>query len=746
MVSKKFIYEKTEFTTDSKELLLEETIFHSGNGYLGVRGAFEEGYSKGYPSIRGQYINGFYEVVDMPQAEKLHGLIEEKQTILNVADTQTIDITLAGEAFCLFEGVVKHYNRSLNMQEGIVSRVMEWCSPSGKLTEITIRRMASFLNPSLFYTEVLITPKNYSDTICFQSYHKGEVTNYADPDDPRVAGESSQYLFAQEPVVTDDVSIITAKTGCSKLTVCSGVFHTLTGGSKETSRYEIQRNSAMKEIQVFANQGETVVLGKYSMFGDSLHHEDAQNHVQKEMEKVRKLSAEKLYEGQRTFLNQFWENSSLYIDGEEELDLAVRYNQYQLLQSASRDGVGNIAAKGLSGEGYEGHYFWDTEMYIQPFFLLTNPDIVKSLLSYRHSILNGAKENAKALGHEAGALYPWRTISGEECSGYFPSGTAQYHISGDIAYAVVQYYLATGDLDFIREKGGEIVLETARLWADTAVEACGKYQIHEVTGPDEYTCMVSNNYYTNALAKYNLEWAVKFYEKAPKHIHASKEEIDYFRQVARNMYLPYDEKLGINPQDDSFLQKKKWDFKGVPKENYPLLLHYHPLCLYRHQVCKQADTVLSHMILEDYQSVETIRKSFDYYEQVTTHDSSLSACIFSIAASRLGLKEKAQEYFGESAKLDLFNTHGNTKDGIHTANMGGTYMAIVNGFAGLRIKEEGLMLTPILPKGWSGYRFCITYRGSRLLIRIDENGCDVSLLSGDAVKVVLNGEGILVDK
>lgn len=381
----------------------------------------------------------------------------------------------------------------------------------------------------------------------------------------------------------------------------------------------------------------------------------------------------------KEYLKEYWNQSALEIEGDDELSLAVRYNLYQLIQSVGKEEHSNIAAKGLSGEGYEGHFFWDTEMYIEPFFVLTNPKIAKNLIEYRYSTLEEARENRRIMGHKKGVLYPWRTIMGKECSGYYPAGSAQYHINGDIVHSIVQYYLATKDVDFIAEKGGEIVFETARLWMDVGNYVEGEYHINGVTGPDEYTCMVNNNYYTNLTARENLNWAVKFYDLLKESdilkpvadkIRLTLSEIEKFKEAADKMFLPYDEKLKINPQDDSFLQKKVWDLKNTPKEDFPLLLHYHPLYLYRYQVCKQADTVLAHFIYEDAQSLETIYHSFLYYEKITTHDSSLSTCIFSIVASRLGLKEKAYDYFGDSAKLDLFDTHHNTRDGIHTANMG----------------------------------------------------------------------------
>ena len=359
-------------------------------------------------------------------------------------------------------------------------------------------------------------------------------------------------------------------------------------------------------------------------------------------------------------------------------------------------------------------------MFIQPFFTLTNPSFTKSLIANRHEILDTAMDNARVLGHVKGALYPWRTIMGRECSGYFPAGSAQYHINADIAYSIVNYYLATKDLKFIAEKGAEIIFQTARLWIDTGNFYNGQFHINDVTGPDEYTCIVNNNYYTNVMAQHHLRWAVKFYEllitnkkglQMLRRIDLKKAEIEEFHEAAENMYLPYDEELNINPQDDSFLQKERLNVLEIPVYKFPLLFHFHPLFLYRHQICKQADTVLAHFVLEDAQPEEVIRNSFLYYEPITTHDSSLSKCIFSIVAARLGMEEKALRYFNDTMTLDYEDHYRNTKDGIHAANMGGSFMVIVYGFGGFRLRENGISFSPILPSGWSAYRFKICYEG-----------------------------------
>lgn len=747
----KWIYKINDLKLDNDSLLVDETIFHNANGYLGVRSNFEEGYPEGYDSIRGSYINGFYDIAEMKQAEKLFGLVEEKQTMLNIADGQTIRLILDGEEFSMFEGTVLESSRWLNMAEGYTARSVHWKSPGGKEVQILIKRIASFQRLPLFLIDYQVTPLNFKGEICFYSVHNGDVKNYCNPNDPRVAGESFQHLIAQNAEIENGASYLETKTVSSNLLVCTAVKNVLCSGT--ASEPVLNGHCAEQKLTAEVAEGESLNLRKYMIFTDSLRYENPKKTAEKILEEVLEIPVKQIYEEQKNYLDKFWASSSLDIEGDDNLCAAVYYNQYQLIQSVGKDPYANITAKGLSGEGYEGHYFWDTEMYIQPFFTLTNPDISRNLIEYRYAILDGAREQARILGHKKGAAYPWRTIKGSECSGYFPSGSAQYHISGDIAYSVVSYYLVTGDLDFIAEKGAEIVFETARMWIDLGTFHKGRFEIHEVTGPDEYTCLVSNNYFTNLNAQYNLHWAVKFYKllkengklsKVVEKISLKEEEIIEFEVAEKAMYLPYDEELGINPQDDSFLSKKMWDFENTPKDHYPLLLHYHPMYIYRHQVCKQADTVLAHFIFEDAQDIETIRRSFAYYEKVTTHDSSLSTCIYSIVASKLGLEEKAYEYFGDSAKLDLFNTHHNTKDGIHTANMGGNYMAIVYGFGGFRLKESGAWFAPKLPKQWKAYKFKLVYLGRHIQVEVNKDGAVFTLEQGEPVEIHVYGETCLL--
>ncbi len=741
------IYRVESLTVTPRELALQETLFHNANGYIGVRGTLEEGVPEGMDTMRGTYINGFYETVPMKQAEKLTNVAEEKEAMINAADTQTIRFAFDGEWFSPFEGELLENRRSLDMDAGVTERRVRWRAPKGREVVLVFRRMTSFEIPGLFTIDCEITPVNFSGEVKAESLHSGLVRNYANPDDPRLAGESACHLLPEGAEVSEEASSLTVRTKVSGLTLTSVVRHWLSLPCEAEAGYDQAAHRAAFCCRIRLERGQTLRFVKYCTFADSVREADTRGAAKRLMaEAYGRIDG--LYDCQRATLQAFWKQADMEIGGDGDANLSMQFNLYQLFQSAGRDGHCSIAAKGLSGEGYEGHYFWDTEMYMLPFFTMTMPGLARKLLSYRFGTLPQARANARLLGHGKGALFPWRTITGRECSGYFLAGSAQYHIDGDIAYAVTAYYTATGDREYMIAQGAEILLETARLWMNVGYEAEGRFRINAVTGPDEYTCLVNNNYYTNACAKHNLQWAVEAaallrgwgcYGAWAAKLHVSEEELAAFARAAETMYLPYDERLGINPQDDSFLDKPIWDLAATPRENFPLLLHYHPLYLYRHQVCKQADTVLAHVIFDGLADEETQRRSFEYYERITTHDSSLSNCIFCIEACRLHLRDKACAYFGDSVKTDLLNTHQNTRDGIHTANMGGCYMAVVNGFAGLRLCGDGIYADPTLPKGWTEYRFAFQYRGSRMRFFATAAECSLTLLEGGPVRVCLRG-------
>ncbi|SDJ98076.1 glycoside hydrolase family 65 protein [Sediminibacillus albus] len=728
---------------DEKSLLLNESLFALGNGYLGVRGNFEEGYQQGNNSIRGTYINAFHDETEISYGEKLHAFPDTQQKLVNIIDSQDVTIFIDGELFSLFSGKVMEYEQNLHFDGGYSERIIRWLSPNGKEVKLHFRRMVSFVLKELFLIDIKVEPVTPVNEIKIVSSVNGDVSNYIDKNDPRVASGHAKRLFVKEAGMQAEYSIVRNQTMVTNLEVAC-----VTDSTVAASDYQYNSEtseSGVKEIYT-CNGNKPVQFTKFNVYTDTLRHQEKLVETGLGiLQKIKGAVFEDFIVEQTAYLTNFWNNSDVTISGDQALQEGIRFNLFHLLQSVGKDPVSNIAAKGLSGEGYEGHYFWDTEIYMFPVFLMTNPDLAKNLLVQRYSTLDSARLRAKEMGHSKGALFPWRTITGTESSGFFPAGTAQYHISADIAYSYVQYFLATTDVSFLKDYMAEVLFETARLWMDTGHMYNGQFRIDNVTGPDEYTCIVNNNYYTNIMAKNNLNWAAKVYklleevdstllDRMKAELSLNEEEVREWTEAAENMYLPYDEKLGINAQDDTFLQKNRWDLQATPKEKFPLLLNYHPLTLYRYQVCKQADTVLGHFLLEDEQNLETIKKSYDYYEQVTTHDSSLSYCIFSIMASKLGYTEKAYDYFMKTARLDLDNTHGNTKDGLHMANMGGTWMAIVYGFAGLRLKETGLSFAPFLPpKKWETASFNVQFQNRLLSVTMEKDAISYWLKAGEAL-------------
>lgn len=739
---------------EEADLLNQESIYALGNGYLGVRGNFEEGYA-GRKSIRGTYLNAFHDVINIPYGEKLYGFPSTQQKLVNVIDAQGIDIYVgdAQEHFNLFSGEIVSYTREMKLNDGYTERVIHWKSPAGQELKLRFRRLVSFTTRELFAIDIAIEPISVNGEITIVSTVQGDVENYTAVNDPRVASGHAKLLTTQAQGSENGVDYVQNETLTSKLSVSCAAAYSHSGAA--SSEHVTEGNKIIYKASFSSNS--PLSFTKWNVYTDTLRHgeQSLKQAIQIAADLASSSSFGAQLKEQKQYLDDFWYRSDIVISNDEALQEGIRFNIYQLLQSAGRDEYSNIAAKGLSGEGYEGHYFWDTEIYMAPVFLLTQPDIAKQLLIYRHHILPFARQRAKEMGHAKGALYPWRTISGTECSSFFPSGTAQYHISADIAYSYIQYFMATEDVDFLADYGCEVLAETARLWIEVGHEHEGSFFIDEVTGPDEYTCCVNNNYYTNAMAKHNLAWAAKAlqllqqanperYAALMQQLELTADEITAWANAAERMYLPYDETLGINPQDDSFLRKKVWDFENTPEENYPLLLHYHPLTIYRYQVCKQADTVLAHFLLEDQQSLETIKQSYDYYEKITTHDSSLSTCIFSIMASKIGYDEKAYHYFQETARLDLDNTHGNTKDGLHLANMGGTWMAIVFGFAGIRIKPDTLSLAPKLPSDWDHYQFKLQYKQRTIEVTVAASGITLTLLAGETLTVELFNQPVVL--
>lgn len=724
-----------------------ETIFAQGNGYVGIRGTAEEGFEDAAgSSFDATYINGFYESYPIRYPEGGFGFAHTGQTMINVTNSKGMKIYLDGEAFSLQTGKVHDYERTLDMREGIVIRRVIWESPRGKKAELIFRRLLSFERSHLILYMVDVKALNFSGEIKLLSVVDGGVENGNETEDMRVSSHVlGKVLQTLDIHVGERGGWIKQKTKRSQLALLTAVFHEVRSEDRGRVYMRAEGERLLGEAVFQVESGERVQLHKYVGYVDS--RDVAEDHLSayadEVLMKARELGPEGLLREQRAYLSAFWEAADMEIDGDEALQQGVRFNAFHLLQSAGRNGLTSIGAKGLTGEGYEGHYFWDADIYILPFFIHTKPELAKSLLLFRYHLLGAARKRAAELKHK-GALYPWRTIDGPECSSFFPAGTAQYHINADVIYALKRYVEGTGDEDFLFDYGAEMLAETARFWIDRGTYSKakgGQFCIHTVTGPDEYTALVDNNAYTNLMARMNLRYAFetlrRMKKERPRRYQALMEKLklneaeeEGFRKAADAIYLPYSEELGIIPQDDTFLQKERLLVDELPPDELPLLLHRHYLDIYRYQVCKQPDVLLAIFLLREEFTLEEVKRNYDYYEPITTHDSSLSPAIFSILASEIGDAKKAYAYFMRTARMDLDDYNGNVKDGIHTASMAGTFLAIVQGFGGVKFLPDGLHVTPHLPPQWKRLRFSLRYRGRKVMIDLTPDKTAYTLLEG----------------
>ena len=509
-----------------------------------------------------------------------------------------------------------------------------------------------------------------------------------------------------------------------------------------------------------AQPGCPIQLTKYMVYHTSqtASAEELCGRAEWTLDRVVSQGFERLLAAQEQYMDDFWRRSDVRIkDIREdrikrstvEIQQAIRFNLFHILQASARAEDTGVPAKGLTGQAYEGHYFWDTEIYLLPFLIYTSPRIARNLLAFRYKMLPQARARAKELGHR-GAMFPWRTISGEEASAYYAAGTAQYHINADIMYALRKYVQATGDEAFLRDFGAEMLVETARLWLDLGFYSAakgGKFCINGVTGPDEYNAVVNNNAYTNLMARENLRYATQVvqslratepdaYNALAHKTALEPSEVSAWIRAAENMYVPYDEKLGIIPQDDDFLDKEPWDFRNTPADHYPLLLFYHPLNIYRKQVIKQADVVLAMFLLGDAFSLEAKKRNFDFYDPLTTGDSSLSSSVEAIIAAQVGDIDKAIRYGMAALLMDLADVGGNVKDGCHIASMGGTWMMLTYGLAGMRDHDGTLSFWPRrAPEDNAILRFPVTYRGQLLEVEISLDKVEYALREGERLVI-----------
>ncbi|TDW92681.1 glycoside hydrolase family 65 protein [Kribbella sp. VKM Ac-2566] len=713
------------------KLAQAESLFALSNGHIGLRGNLDEGEPYAIP---GTYLNSFYEQRPLPYAEAGYGYPESGQTLVDVTNGKLIRLLVDDSPFDVRYGYLSKHERSLDFRTGILERDVDWTSPGGKRVKVRSRRMVSLTQRAVAAIEYVVEPVDQPARFVIQSEL---VANEAQPklsDDPRVAAVLDNPLKPVSHDGGEHGTVLIHRTTRSQQLMAAAMSHEVETSARYAMDQDVREDWARTTVICQLQPGESLRVVKYLAYGwSSLRSETAiRDQVAAALASARFSGWDGLTKQQAEFLDDFWDGADVEVQGHPELQQAVRFALFHVLQAGARAERRAIPSKGLTGAGYDGHTFWDTEGFVLPVLTYTMPDAAADALRWRHSTLRMAKQRAEELGFQ-GAAFPWRTIRGQECSGYWPAGTAAFHINADIAEAVMRYYRATGDDDFLDEVGLELLVETARLWMSLGHhDRDGRWHLPGVTGPDEYSAVADDNVFTNLMAARNLrsaaEVAAKFPVKAREFGVDSEEEASW-RDAAAAVYVPYDADLGVHPQSEGFTGYAVWDFDAY-KGRYPLMLHAPYFQLYRTQVVKQADLMLATYWCGDAFTAEEKARNFDYYERLTVRDSSLSACVQAVMAAEVGHLDLAYDYAYEAALIDMRNLHHNTGDGLHMASLGGAWSALVAGFGGLREHNGGLSFDPALPIGLAGLSFTIRWRGVRLKVEIDPVAVKYSVHDG----------------
>ncbi|PZU39946.1 MAG: family 65 glycosyl hydrolase [Microbacterium sp.] len=743
-----------------------ETLFAVGNGYLGLRGNHPEGRRA---HEHGTFINGLHETWPIRHAEQAYGFAEVGQTIVNAPDAKVMRVYIDDEPLSLDIADVRAYRRELDMKEGVLRRNVLWCTPAGKQVQIDFDRLVSFEEKHLAVMRVTVTVLNADAavTVSCQLINRqdGEDVYGGTPKAPKKAGFdprkaeriAERVLLPQEYWQDGNRSTLSYRVNASGMTVAVAADHFIDTENEFEARTLIEPDIAKNVFRVSAKAGVPTTVTKIVTYHSSrgVPARELVDRCRRSLDRAAGEGIEHIYERQRHWMAAFWERSDVRIGGHEDLQQATRWCLFQLAQAAGRaDGQG-VPAKGVSGSGYSGHYFWDTEIYVLPFLTYTSPLWARNALRMRTLMLPAARKRAFQL-NEAGALFPWRTINGEEASAYYAAGTAQYHINADVTYALAKYVRATDDVEFLYRDGVDIAVETARLWVTLGFWREGgdepTFHIHGVTGPDEYTTVVNDNLFTNVMARFNLRFAARTvremeqddpeaYRLMADRLRLDPSEAEGWDLAAEAMHIPFSEALGIHPQDSLFLEREVWDLEHTPADKRPLLLHFHPLVIYRFQVLKQADVVLALFLQGNHFTAEEKLADFQYYDPLTTGDSTLSAVVQSILAAEVGYQDLALEYFLESIFVDLGDLHHNAADGVHVASAGGVWTALVCGFGGMRDHYGDLSFDPRLPASWPELSFTLRWQSTPLHVTITRDALRASVdEGGDAVAFRVRGQ------
>ena len=723
---------------------VEETLFALADGILGVRASLEERRSK----TSGVYMVSAFEQTPIHHHERLPGFAEWTDTRVPIADGMRLEVVVGGIVLGDPQTSLEDCNWELDLRSGVSTRTSTWSTPAGRL-QVCAKRVMPCPSGATIALRFVIKSLDFQGIVAITSLLDVSNRNARAGEDPRIGVDlAGGGLHLIDSGMRDGIRFCVQKTARSGKWVASAQAHrpTLTNSSDGDHLHRILRPGDEVSLEKFVaySTGD----GKFDGSGVS------------EVCSRASTSAASGFSGHvasRTAeLDAQWRTSDVRILGDDAADRALRFNLFHLLQSASLHPRYSTAAKGLTGEGYEGHAFWDTEAFVLPALVFTAPRLARVALEARIAQLACARRHARLLNHNRGALFPWRTIAGNECSSHYPSGSAQYHINAAIAQAVELYVTATDDQTILLDGAAELLWETARIWLDVGTYSPayeGKFCIFGVTGPDEYSALVDNNYYTNRMAALHLRYAAStYFDLKERYPHASAPlfarlkldtaEVTQWKEAADAMYLPYDEALGVDAQDERFLAKPRLKIPSC--DGSPLLLNLHPLTLYRHQISKQADLILAMVFAGGDVPLDRLRRNLAYYEAVTTHDSTLSPCAYSIVSSMAGLPDRALDYFRKTVHVDIDDLHGNVSHGSHMAALAGSVMAVQWGFSGLTWRGGTLGFRPSLPASWKGVSLRIRWRGRLIEANFDHSKTTYRLLEGPPVEVHHCGEAFLL--
>ncbi|MGI5181133.1 glycoside hydrolase family 65 protein [Dactylosporangium sp. CA-152071] len=722
-----------ETELDLDDLEQTESLFALSNGHVGLRGNLDEGEPFGLP---GTYLNSFYEERPLPYAEAGYGFPEEGQSILNVTNGKVFRLLVDDEPFDVRYGNLLSHERVLDLRAGTLRRDVDWMSPAQQRVKVSTTRLVSLEQRSIAAFLYEVEPVDGPARVIVQSELVANEDIPQTSKDPRVAAALGHALEPEEHTASGLNGQLLHRTKASWLRLGAEMDHEVDAPVPVRSHTEAREDWARTTFACELQPGQRLRIVKYLAYGWSSQRsrQAIRDQVHGAIAGARLGGWDGLVAAQRRFLDGFWAQADVEVEGDAEIQQAVRFALFHLMQAGARAEARPIAAKGLTGRGYDGHVFWDTEGFVLPVLTYTHPQAARDGLRWRHDTLQLARDRAAQLGL-SGAAFPWRTIRGQECSAYWPAGTAGFHVNAAIAAAAVRYVQATGDTAFEADFGLELLVETARLWRSLGHhDRHGVFHIDGVTGPDEYSAIADDNIYTNLMAQQNLVAAAGAAERHPDEARAigvDDEEIASWRDAAARIHLPYSNELRVHEQSAGFTRHQEWDFEHTPDDHYPLLLHYPYFDLYRRQVVKQADLVLAMHWRGDAFTAEEKARNFAYYDERTVRDSSLSACTQAVMAAEVGHTELAYDYLGEAAFVDLYNLQHNSGDGLHMASLAGTWLALVAGFGGMRDHGGELSFMPRLPDRLDRLSFAITCHGAILRVTVDHEEATYQLDSGE---------------